>query len=79
MAVPEMARYSGVVSQKVTVSEVYNSGNSAPGGINVLHVIVDNMYFPSDPAFSESTDLGHDDGKISRLTDRTITTLIYTR
>ncbi|KAF2793235.1 hypothetical protein K505DRAFT_362161 [Melanomma pulvis-pyrius CBS 109.77] len=57
-----MARHLGAVSRKVTVSEAYNLGNSTPGGINVLHVIVDNMYFASDPAFSEFTDAFHDDG-----------------
>lgn len=62
-----MARYAGAVSRKVTVSEAYNLGNSTLRGINVLHVVVDNMYFTGDPAFSEFTDLCHDDGKISRL------------
>lgn len=62
-----MARHSGAVSRKVTASEAYNLGNSTLGGINVLHVIVDNMYFPSDSAFSEFTDLYHDDGKSLRL------------
>jgi hypothetical protein len=79
MAIPEVARYTGAVSQKGAVSETYNSGNSTPGGINVLHVVVHNMYFTSDPAFSEPTNVGHDDGKIWCLLDMIVTILTFTR
>jgi hypothetical protein len=61
------------------MSEAQDLGNSTPSSINVFHVSVDNMHFASNPAFSESTDLGHDDSKIPCIPDMNTTSLTHTR
>jgi hypothetical protein len=63
--------YSEVVLRTANATGLPGTENSTHCDVDMLYLAANNVCSASNPAFSESTDLDHDDGETPRLTDKT--------